>query len=132
LRVVVDSSVWISLFRDDDLPIVSVFRALLTEAVILVGDVVMLELLLGARSEPDARRIETQLRRYKIVDMLNADMAAKAAANYRTLRSIGVTIRKTNDLVIGTYCIEHGYELLHRDRDFDAMEKHLGLRALAS
>ncbi len=130
MRIVVDSSVWISLFRDDDPAVVGDLRALLTECVILVGDIVLLELLLGARSEPDARRIETQLRRYEIVAMLDPDMAVKAAANYRTLRSVGATIRKTNDLVTGTYCIEHGHALLHRDRDFEAMEKHLGLKVI--
>ncbi len=55
-------------------------------------------------------------------------MPAQAARNYRRLREIGVTVRKTIDVVIGTHCIEHGLRLLHNDRDFLPMEAHLGLR----
>jgi hypothetical protein len=48
------------------------------------------------------------------------------ARNYRALRAAGVTVRKTPDLIIGTYCIEHGHTLLHADRDFEPMREHLG------
>ncbi len=54
----------------------------------------------------------------------------KAAANYRRLRSLGITVRKTIDMLIGTFCIEHGYGLLHADRDYDPMERHLGLQVV--
>ncbi|MNV39806.1 hypothetical protein D3C71_1313970 [compost metagenome] len=60
--------------------------------------------------------------------MLTPELAVKAAANYRKLRSVGKMVRKTADLLIGTYCIENGYELLHNDRDFQPMADHLGLQ----
>ena len=62
--------------------------------------------------------------------MMSLPLAIRAADNYRRLRELGITLRATADLVIGTYCIEHGHTLLHSDRDFDAMRDHLGLKTL--
>jgi predicted nucleic acid-binding protein len=75
-----------------------------------------------------AARIERALRRYIVVPLLDGDLASRAARHYRALRSRGITLRKTADLIIGTYCIERGHALLHDDRGFDAMATHLGLR----
>jgi len=60
--------------------------------------------------------------------MLGKEIALKSALNYRSLRKKGITIRKTADIIIGTFCIEHDLLLLHNDKDFEPMEKHLGLR----
>ena len=75
-----------------------------------------------------AARIERALRQYAIVPLLDADLAPKAARNFRRLRELGITIRKTADIIIGTFCIEHRHTLLHDDRDFAPMQKHLGLK----
>jgi hypothetical protein len=96
---------------------------------ILVGDIILLEVLQGARDEAHATRIERGLRRFDVVPLLDADLARQAARNYRKLRDLGVTIRKTADIIIGTFCIEYRCSLLHDDRDFLAMEEHLGLVA---
>lgn len=125
--IVVDSSVWIGVLADAQNPQVEALFALTDRTQILVGDVVLLEVLRGVRSEASARRTQDYLNRFDIVPMLDPNIAAKAARNYRQLRSVGVTIRNTVDLIIGTYCIEHGHHLLHRDRDFDRMET-LGLK----
>ncbi len=95
---------------------------------LLVGDLILLEVLQGAKDLADARRIEDRLREFELVPMLGVALAIKAAANDRRLRDRGITIRKTPDLIIGTYCIEHGHTLLHDDRDFESMRVHLGLR----
>lgn len=97
---------------------------------VLVGDVILLEVLQGARDEADAAKIERTLRRYPVVNMLGADVAVQAAANYRALRAKGITVRKTVDMIIGSYCLLHDHVLLHDDRDFDPMAQHLGLRVL--
>ncbi len=97
---------------------------------LLIGDLILLEILQGARDEAHAQRIERGLRRYAIAPLLDADLAPRAARNYRTLRVLGVTIRKTADLIIGRFCIEHGHALLHDDRDFAPMEQRLGLRVV--
>lgn len=87
----------------------------------------MLEVLQGARDEMHAARIERNLRRHIVQPMLSDEVAVQAARNYRIMRSTGFTVRKTIDLIIGTFCIEMGHRLLHDDRDFDAMESVLGL-----
>lgn len=65
--------------------------------------------------------------RFSSVSVLDRNLAVRAAANYRRLRGLGITIRKTNDLIIGTWCIENRMSLLHNDRDFAPMVEHLGL-----
>ena len=103
-------------------------RALIPAIPLLVGDLILCEILQGLRSEREARLVERGLRRFEMVSLLDPDLAIKAAANYRFLRSRGSTIRKTIDLVIGTFCIEHRHLLLHDDRDFEPMVRFLGLR----
>ena len=95
---------------------------------VLVGDLILLEVLQGARSEGHAARIERDLRRFPVVPMLDDKLAVQAARNYRDLRVLGITIRKTTDVIIGTFCIAGGHSLLHDDRDFNPMVKHLGLQ----
>ncbi|MDP3317346.1 MAG: PIN domain nuclease [Devosia sp.] len=125
--IVVDSSVWIGALADAVNPQVGALFSISDRTQILLGDVIMLEVLRGVRSEAAARRVEADLRRFALVQMLNTEIAVRAAKNYRHLRSVGITIRNSVDLIIGTYCIEHGHQLLHRDRDFDHMEA-LGLK----
>jgi predicted nucleic acid-binding protein len=126
--LVVDSSVWIANSRGARTEPVRKLAAYAPQSGVLVGDVVQMELLQGARSADDAIRIERSLRNFAIVPMLSPTLAAQAAANYRLLRSLGITIRKTPDLIIGTYCNAHRHSLLHDDRDFEPMRVHLGLQ----
>jgi predicted nucleic acid-binding protein len=94
---------------------------------IVVGDLVMLEILQGAPSEKQASRTGTLLRDFFVARMLDDRLAVRAAGNHRALRARGITVRKTIDMIIGTYCIERGLPLLHADRDFDPMQQYLGL-----
>lgn len=130
--IVVDSSVWIGVLRQADTPAVARLRELVEDDDdrILVGDLILLEVLHGARDEVDAGRIERSLRRYPIAPMLGEAVAVRAAHNYRLLRARGAAIRKTIDVIIGTFCIAGGHRLLHDDRDFDPMAEHLGLLAV--
>ncbi len=128
--IVVDSSVWIANLRNLDTAAVQSLRAVIDDGKeqVLVGDLILLEVLQGARDEGHAARIEGNLRRFQVVPMLDDKLAVQAARNYRMLRGIGITIRKTIDVVIGTFCIADGHSLLHDDRDFDPMVRHLGLQ----
>ncbi len=126
--IVVDSSVWIANLRDRDTAAVRRLRQLRDHEQIIVGDLILLEVLQGARDDLQAVRIEYGLRRFDVVPMLDDTLAVRAAANYRLLRSRGITVRKTVDLIIGMFCIERDHQLLHDDRDFDPMVEHLGLR----
>ncbi len=127
--IVVDSSVWIAHLRDSDTPEVRKLRAVDEPDQLLIGDLILLEVLQGARDERLAGIIEQQLRQFEIANMLNEALAPRITRNDRFLRDRGVTPRKTIDLIIGTFCIEGGHRLLHADRDFDPMVEHLGLRA---
>ncbi len=128
----IDSSVWIGTLRNVDGPAVRRLRNIVDaeDDRILVGDLILLEVLRGARDEAHATRIERGLRRYPIAPMLGDAIAVQAARNYRLLRARGITVRKTIDLIIGTFCIVGGHALLHDDRDFDPMAVHLGLRTV--
>ena len=127
--IVVDSSVWIARFRGVANTAADKFEEIEEAEAdeILVGDLVMLELLQGARSDAHAAFIEQQLREFRVEAMLDAGLAAIAARNFQFLRGRGVTLRKTADLIIATFCIERGHALLHDDRDFDAVARHLPL-----
>jgi predicted nucleic acid-binding protein len=128
--IVVDSSVWIAQLRGLTTQATKALAAAARREFLLVGDLILLEILQGARDDRHAAKIESELRRYTIVPLLTPDLAPHAARNYRHLRSAGITLRKTADLIIGTYCIEHHHTLLHDDRDFVPMQQHLGLQLL--
>ncbi len=128
--IVVDTSVWIDHFNGEDTPQVSRLAALLGQQMLAVGDLVLAELLQGFSTEADARAALAYLARFDLVAMAGPEIAIESAANFRRLRRRGVTIRKTMDMLIGTYCLVNNHELLHDDRDFDLLAEHLGLRAL--
>lgn len=128
--IVVDSSVLIGNLRNQDRPAVRHFRSVPQPSTIMVGDIVMLEVLRGARDERQAALLERDLRRFRYVNMLNASTAVSAARHYRTLRRTGITISKIPDLLIATFCIANGYALLHDDRDYNPFVDALGLKVV--
>ena len=128
--IVVDSSIWIDYFRARESEGTRILLAAGIEERILIGDVILLEVLQGAESDKHAGELESRLRRFEVKAMMSPTLAVKAARNYRLLREKGITIRKSIDLIIGTFCIEHGLSLLHHDRDFDPMRDHLGLKVV--
>ena len=128
--ILVDSSVWIAHLRGRATPGTAKLQAAAAREPLLIGDLILLEVLQGARDEVHAARIEQALRQYAMVPLLGADLASRAARNYRRLRELGITVRKTADIIIGTFCIEHHHALLHDDRDFDPMQRHLGLEVV--
>jgi predicted nucleic acid-binding protein len=126
--ILVDSSVWIDFFRGRDTPQVDCLDALLPRERIAVGDLILVEVLQGFRSERDFTRARKALDAFELVDLGGPDIAVQAARNFRRLQALGITVRKTIDTVIATKCIEAGYALLHADRDFEPFSTHLGLR----
>ena len=125
--IVVDSSVWIDFLNGRDVAHVARLQAALGVDEIIVGDLMFCEVLQGLDNERAARRVESLLRRFEIVPMAGEAIAVEAARNFRSLRKRGITIRKTIDLLIGTWCIENRRPLLHNDSDFRPMARHLGL-----
>jgi predicted nucleic acid-binding protein len=125
--IVVDSSVWIAHLRNQPNAAVGKLRQPEVANEILVGDIVLTEILQGARDEAHAARLEAGLRQFPIVEMVG-QLAVQAARHYRQLRGSGFTMNKIADLFIGTYCIAHGHTLLHCDTDFEPLVRICGLR----
>jgi predicted nucleic acid-binding protein len=125
--IVVDSSVWIDFLNGRNAPHVRRLRVLLGTEEIVVGDLMLCEVLQGLDSERAARDVEDLLRRFEIVSMAGDAIATAAARNFRSLRRRGITVRKTIDLLIGTWCIDNRRPLLHNDGDFRPMARYLGL-----
>ena len=94
----------------------------------MVGDLILAEVLQGFRNDSDYKTARSLLEDFELVAISSVDISIKSADNYRLLRKKGLTVRKTIDCLIATYCIENKISLLHSDRDFDAFVKHLGLK----
>jgi predicted nucleic acid-binding protein len=125
--IVVDSSVWIDFLNGRNAPHVRRLRAILGTDEVIVGDLMLCEVLQGLGSERAAQEVEALLRRFEIVPMAGDAIAVASARNFRSLRGRGITVRKTIDLLIGTWCIENRRPLLHNDSDFHPMARYLGL-----
>lgn len=125
--IVVDTSVWIALLRNQDTPQVERLLSVRTRSEILLPDLVLLELLQGSRDDRHAARIERNLSVFPQAAIASLDLAPVAAGHYRRLRAAGITVRKTIDLIIASYCIAHGHRLLHDDHDFEPFTAHCGL-----
>ena len=130
--ILVDSSVWIDFSRGNDTPQVNRLDALFAQERIGVGDLVLTEVLRGLRTERDFNHARKTLAAFELVELGGADVALQAAKNFRALRAMGFTVRRTIDTIIATKCIESGYSLLPADRDFDPFAAHLGLRVAYS
>jgi predicted nucleic acid-binding protein len=130
--IIVDTSVWIDYFNGVPTPQSDMLDDLFGERVLAVGDLILAELLQGFGTEADARRALSLLEPLEFMEMAGRDVAIQSAANYRRLRRRGATVRKTMDMLIGTYCLMHDHEILHNDRDFDVLAKHLGLKVCRS
>lgn len=129
--IVVDTTVWIDFLNGRNAPQVQRLHALLGATEIIIGDLMLCEVLQGLANDDAASDVERLLRQFDIVSMAGEAIAVAAARNYRLLRARGITIRKTIDLLIGTWCIENRRALLHNDRDFHPMARHLGLDEVA-
>ena len=127
--ILVDSSVWIDYFRGTATPESSKLDALLGVEPIATGDLILTEVLQGFVSDRDFNQAKTLMASLTTRDLAGHVVAIQAAANYRTLQALGVTVRKTIDTLIATHCIENDLPLLYSDRDFTPFVQHLGLRS---
>ena len=128
--ILVDSSVWIDYFNGSITAQTELLDRLLGREPLAIVDLILTEVLQGFVEERDFERARKILTSLTVIELGGEEIAIQAAKNFRALRSLGVTVRKTIDTVIATRCIESGYDLLHDDRDFDPFDKHLGLRVL--
>jgi predicted nucleic acid-binding protein len=127
----IDTSVWIDYFNGQENAATGKLDELLSSSIVTVGDLILAEVLQGFRSDADHRTARNLLMNLEVRVLGGVPLALQAADNFRALRAKGITVRKTVDCIIATYCMEHDIQLLHNDRDFDAFGKHLGLRVVA-
>jgi len=128
--IIVDTSVWIDYFNGKLSKETDNLDAILGNQEILLGDLILTEILQGFQEDRFFREAQKMLENFPVVSMLGVPLAIKSATNYRSLRKRGATVRKTIDVMIGTYCIEKHIPLLFADRDFDPMVRHLGLQSV--
>lgn len=128
--ILVDSSVWIDYFNGRKTAQTDWLDSALGNRPIVMGDLILTEVLQGFQKEKDFKIARDILLGVPFMTMGGREMALESAMNYRFLRSKGVTVRKTIDVMIGTFCIRHGIALLHDDRDFDPMVAFLGLEVI--
>jgi len=128
--ILVDSSVWVDYFNGTDTHQTDLLDSLLGKELVVMGDLILVEVLQGFQSDQDFETAKKQLLNFPFMDMCSKALAIESALNYRMLRKNGATVRKTMDVLIGTFCIHHQISLLHSDRDFEPMEKFLKLKTV--
>jgi len=128
--ILVDSSVWIDYFNGKITKQTNLLDSLLGSELIVIGDLILTEVLQGFQKDRDFKKSGKWLDSLIFRQMRGKEIAVKSAKNYRMLRKRGVTVRKTIDVIIATFCIENNLPLLHSDRDFRPMEIHLNLKVI--
>ena len=129
--ILVDSSVWIDYFNGQRTWQTNLLDNLLSDVPVIIGDLILAEILQGFRTDSDYESAKSHLSALPFHEIGGYQVAVQSAQNYRMLRKKGVTVRKTIDVMIGTYCILEGLPLLHDDRDFDLMVSHLSLKVIS-
>lgn len=128
--ILVDSSVWVNYFNDQATWQTEMLDQLLQQVPVYTGNLILIEVLQGFRKDSDYAQAKEVLSIFSCKELGGYAVAVAAAENYRTLRKKGVTVRKTIDVIIGTFCRVNNLSLLHDDRDFEPMVAHLGLRVV--
>jgi len=125
--VIVDTTVWIDYLGGITNPETQWLDNEIGQQPIGLTDIILCEVLQGIRDDPAFAHVRKNLLEFDVFNSGGTDLAIASAQNFRYLRSLGITVRKTIDCLIATFCLEKKHALLHRDRDFDAFEKYLGL-----
>ncbi len=128
--VLVHSSVWINYFNGQITWQTEILDQMLLQIPVFTGDLILTEVLQGFTKDIDYKKAKESMSILPCKQMGGYEIAIKSAANYRKLRKKGVTVRKTIDVIIGTYCINENLPLLHDDKDFEPMAKHLSLKTI--
>ena len=129
--ILVDSSVWIDYFNGRRNWQTDRLDLLLGKETVITGDIIMMEVLQGFKLDKDFQTAKAAFERLSCYELCNQDLAIESAANFRFLRKKGITVRKTIDTIIATFCIYYQYTLLHNDEDFQPFEDYLELKVLS-
>lgn len=126
--IAIDSSVWIIVWRGVQTPASLWLTENASTARIVTLDLVLFELLQGARDDSHAARLNEVLCAFPVHETLGAEAARSAASRCRALRAVGVTPRSFTDVVIASWCVTNNAALLQDNRDYGLIATHLGLR----
>lgn len=129
--ILVDTSVWIDYFNGQENEKTNTLDSALIDGTVAIGDIIFLEILQGFRHDKDYNKAKNTLSTLEQYELFGREMVTKCANNYRALRKKGITIRKTTDIIIATFCIENKISLLYSDRDFEPFVKHLKLGSVS-
>ena len=129
--VLVDSSVWINYFNGSSTWQTEILDQMLLQIPLFTGDLILTEVLQGFRKDKEYKNAREVMDILACKQMGGYEIAIKSAENYRKLRKKGITVRKTIDVIIGTFCINNNIPLLHDDKDFEPMVKYLGLQSIS-
>ncbi|MGV6817486.1 MAG: type II toxin-antitoxin system VapC family toxin [Thiotrichales bacterium] len=127
--IVADTSVWIDYLNGRMTPQTDLLDDALVDGMLAMGDLIFLEILRGIKDDHEFKAVQTKLSLLDQYAMFDQSMIFKCANNYRSLRRKGVTVRKTNDVIIASFCIDKEFALLYSDRDFSPFTEHLGLKS---
>lgn len=128
--VIVDTTVWIDYLGGITNPETLWLDREMSHQRLGLTDLILCEILQGIRDDTTFRRVHSRLLNFEVFETGGVELAVASAQNYRSLRTLGHTVRKTVDCLIATFCLDAGHALLHRDRDFESFEKYLGLRVI--
>lgn len=126
--ILVDSSVWVNYFNGISTWQTDLLDHYLSNVPVIIGDLILVEVLQGFRSNKDYEIAKDFLSALLFRQIGGFNVTVQSAQNYRVLRKSGITVRKTIDIIIATFCIIEGLALLHDDRDFDPMVSHFSLK----
>ena len=126
--ILIDTSGWIECLNDSGHEVIRDIDYALDNELVCLGDLIYCEVLQGIKYKKELRKVKNVFITLQKEIMGGFEICEKASENYKYLRSIGITARKTIDIIIGTFCIENGHEIIHNDIDFEHMEEHLGLK----
>ena len=129
--VLIDSSVWINYFNGIITWQTEILDQMLQQIPVYTGDLILTEVLQGFRRDTDYQKAKEIMSILPCKNLGGYDIAIQSAKNYRKLRKKGITVRKTVDLIIGSFCINENIPLLHDDKDFDPMAQYLGLKTIS-
>ncbi len=127
--IIVDSSVWIDFFNGASTKESNYLDAVLGNEMVGMGDLILVEILQGFRQDIEYEKAKKRLQVLPIHTLLEPKRAIICAQNYRKLRKKGITIRKTADVIVASFCISEGHKLLFSDRDYQPFVEHLGLQS---
>jgi len=127
--ILIDTSGWIEYFNDTGHEVIKDIDYALDNELVCLGDLIYCEVLQGIKYKKELRSVKNVFNTLQKERVGGFKICEKASENYKYLRSMGITVRKTIDIIIGTYCIEKGHEIIHNDSDFEYIEEHLGLKS---